>query len=47
MTLWSLLCFILFINLGSKTAMIIMKLIVIVVIYCLQRYIFLANWVNH
>ena len=40
MTLWSLLCFILFINLGSKTAMNIMKLIVIVVIYCLQRYIF-------
>jgi hypothetical protein len=30
----------LFINLGSKTAMIIMKLIVIVAIYCLQRYIF-------
>jgi hypothetical protein len=29
----------LFINLGSKTAMNIMKLIVIVVIYCLQRYI--------
>ena len=40
MTLWSLLCFILFINLASKTVMIIMKLTVIVVIYCLQRYIF-------
>jgi hypothetical protein len=38
MTLWSLLCFILFINLASKTVMIIMKLIAIVVIYCLQRY---------
>ena len=40
MTLWSLLCFILFNNLASKTVMIIMKLIVIVFIYCLQRYIF-------
>jgi hypothetical protein len=40
MTLWPLLCFILFINLASKTVMIIMKLIEIVVIYCicLQRY---------
>ena len=39
-TLWSLLCFILFINLASKTVMIIMKLIVIIVIYCLQRFLF-------
>ena len=40
MTLWPLLCFILFINLATKTVMIIMKLIEIVVIYfiCLQRY---------
>jgi hypothetical protein len=40
MTLSSLLCFILFINLASTTVMIIMKLIVSVVIFCLQRYIF-------
>ena len=46
MTLWSLLCFILFINLASKTVMIIMKLTVIVVIYCLQRYIFEQTGLN-
>ena len=39
MTLSSLPCFILFINLAFKTVMIIMKLIVSVAIYCLQRYI--------
>jgi hypothetical protein len=49
MTLWSLLCSILFINLASKTVMIIMKLIEIVVVYCLQgtKCTFLTNWVKH
>ena len=45
-TLWSLLCFILLIYLASKTVVIIMKLIVIVVIYCLQRYIFQQTGLN-